>query len=187
MNEAPFEAIVKELSYHGGNLGAARRLFPEAPEPWIDLSTGINPHPYPLPQLSPGLWTRLPEPGELAALEAAAARRYGANASDTVAAPGTQAIIQILARLRPKARVGVLGFSYSGHARAWRAAGAAVETVDDIGDLAAFDVAIVVNPNNPDGRLIESVDLAELHGKIASARRPAGRRRSVHGPRPARP
>ena len=34
---------------HGGDLAAARRLFPDAPEPFIDLSTGINPNPYPLP------------------------------------------------------------------------------------------------------------------------------------------
>ena len=67
--------------------------------------------------------------------------------------------MQLLARLRPKPRVGVLGFTYSGHERAWRAAGARVETVDEIADLAAFDVAIVVNPNNPDGRLA-SRDLA---------------------------
>ena len=32
---------------HGGGLIAARRRFPHAPEPWIDLSTGINPHAYP--------------------------------------------------------------------------------------------------------------------------------------------
>src|SRR5688572_265914 len=34
---------------HGGDLDAARRMFPGAPEPFIDLSTGINPFPYPLP------------------------------------------------------------------------------------------------------------------------------------------
>ena len=51
MEEAPFEADLSELSYHGGNLGAARRLYPRAPEPWIDLSTGVNPHAYPLPPL----------------------------------------------------------------------------------------------------------------------------------------
>ncbi len=28
---------------HGGNLHDAKALFPKAPEPWIDLSTGINP------------------------------------------------------------------------------------------------------------------------------------------------
>src|ERR1700726_1771853 len=31
---------------HGGDLGLARRLFPGAPEPFIDLSTGINPFCY---------------------------------------------------------------------------------------------------------------------------------------------
>src|ERR671922_240011 len=52
---------VMEPVSHGGDLDVARREFPSAPEPWIDLSTGINPHPYPLPQLSPELWQRLPE------------------------------------------------------------------------------------------------------------------------------
>ena len=51
---------------HGGDLAAARRRFPDAPEPLIDLSTGINPHPYPLPPLTPDLFTRLPEPEALA-------------------------------------------------------------------------------------------------------------------------
>ncbi len=37
----------REPLLHGGDLGAARRLFPGAPEPFIDLSTGINPNPYP--------------------------------------------------------------------------------------------------------------------------------------------
>src|ERR1700740_215171 len=46
---------------HGGELAAARRLFPAAPEPFIDLSTGINPNPFPLPQLSSDVFARLPE------------------------------------------------------------------------------------------------------------------------------
>ncbi len=41
------------FTYHGGDLGAARAVFPGAPEPWIDLSTGINPVPYPLPAIDP--------------------------------------------------------------------------------------------------------------------------------------
>ncbi|MGA2792684.1 MAG: threonine-phosphate decarboxylase CobD [Roseiarcus sp.] len=168
LNEAPFQAALSELAYHGGNLAAARRLFPRAPLPWIDLSTGVNPQPYPLPAITPDLWARLPEPEHLAALEAAAARRYGAPPSQVVAAPGTQALIQLLARLRPRARVGILGFSYGGHERAWRAAGASVETADEIAALAAFDVAIVVNPNNPDGRLATRASLLQLHGEMAA-------------------
>lgn len=168
MNEAPFEAAWSQLAYHGGNLGVARRLFADAPEPWIDLSTGINPVPYPLPVLTNDSWARLPEPEHLAALEAAAAHRYGASASGTIAAPGTQAIIQSLARLALAGRVAILGFSYSGHERAWRAAGASFEAVEDIADLAAFDVAIVVNPNNPDGRLANRAALVELHQAMAA-------------------
>jgi cobalamin biosynthetic protein CobC len=168
VNEAPFEAALSALSYHGGDLGAARGLYPDAPEPWIDLSTGINPLAYPLPALAPDVWARLPEPDDLAALENAAARRYGAEAANTIAAPGTQALIQLLARLRPARRVGILGFSYAGHARAWAAARAKVVTVEAIADLAAFDVAVVVNPNNPDGRLTRRGDLVELRRKIAA-------------------
>jgi cobalamin biosynthesis protein CobC len=166
VNEAPFEAAMRQLAYHGGNLGAARRLCPDAPEPWIDLSTGINPFAYPLPALAPELWTRLPEPDSLAALESAAAHRYGVQSGQIVSASGTQAIIQWLARLRPGVRAGILGFSYGGHAQAWRATGGRVETVDTIDALAAFDVAIVVNPNNPDGRLASRAALVELHGEL---------------------
>ncbi|TIP78835.1 MAG: threonine-phosphate decarboxylase, partial [Mesorhizobium sp.] len=32
---------------HGGSLGRALALFPNAPQPFVDLSTGINPHSYP--------------------------------------------------------------------------------------------------------------------------------------------
>ena len=150
------------FTYHGGDLGAARAAFPDAPAPWIDLSTGINPVPYPLPSLDPAAWTGLPDAGAARALEAAAARAYGAEAAGTVAAPGTEALIQWLPRLFPARRVGVLGFTYGDHARAWQATGATVETVDTLAALAGFDAAVVVNPNNPDGRLVAPADLAAL-------------------------
>ena len=38
---------------HGGNLATARAMFPNAIEPFIDLSTGINPWPYPVPDNAP--------------------------------------------------------------------------------------------------------------------------------------
>lgn len=153
---------------HGGNLSAARRAFPSAPEPWLDLSTGVSPYPYPFAALPQEVWTRLPDPAALRGLEAAAARAYrtGEGAS-VIAAPGTQAIIGLLPHILPAQRVGVLGFSYSEHARVWRASGAETRVVDEIGELADMDIAVVVNPNNPDGRLISVEDLhaiaAELH------------------------
>jgi len=161
----------RDLRYHGGNINAARRLFPDAPEPWIDLSTGINPVPYPVGAFNPAVWSRLPEPADLAALESAARVAYGATpAMGMVAAPGTQALIQWLPRLFPARRVGVLGFTYQEHATCWRDAGAEVIVVTYLAELAACDIGIVVNPNNPDGRLVSPGDLADVAAVLARRR-----------------
>src|SRR5580700_5349241 len=83
---------------HGGDLAAARRLFPGAPEPFIDLSTGINPQPYPMPSMSPDVFARLPEPAALERLCAAAAKVYGSpSAAHVVAAPGAQMLLPLVA------------------------------------------------------------------------------------------
>lgn len=151
------------MYHHGGNLNSAARAFPGAAKPWIDLSTGINPVPYPFELPSVAAWTRLPEAGATARLEAIAGSAWGARVVEgIVAAPGTQAIIQWLPRLVPARSVGILGFTYGEHAAVWRAAGADVAVVADVGALAAFDVAIVVNPNNPDGRVVPVPDLLAL-------------------------
>ena len=160
------DAAGSRFTYHGGDLGAARTAFPAVPEPWIDLSTGINAHPYPVAPLDPALWTALPEPGAVAGLEAAAARAYGTIPERVVAAPGTQALIQWLPHLAPARRVGVLGWTYREHARCWAASGADVAIVQDLDALARCDVAVVVNPNNPDGRLVAAADLAALAGRV---------------------
>jgi cobalamin biosynthetic protein CobC len=156
---------------HGGDLGEARRLFPQAPEPWIDLSTGINPIPYPWPELEASAFTRLPAPADLAALEAAGAQAYGADPAHVVAAPGTQALIDLIPRLRAPGRVAVLGPTYAEHAASWARAGHAVATVPDLGqgtDMTAADVVVVVNPNNPDGRVMPARDLAAASARLAA-------------------
>src|SRR5258708_36916242 len=66
--------------WHGGDLDAARRLFPAAPQPFIDLSTGINPFSYPVPRLAAETFTRLPGPAALHPPAAVAATAFG-NAS----------------------------------------------------------------------------------------------------------
>ena len=153
---------------HGGDLKEARRRFPDAPEPWIDLSTGINPIAYPLPPLAPDVWARLPQQGNLRELEAVAAGAYGAApAVEVVAAPGTQALIQWLPRLFPAKRVGILQTTYVEHALAWRASGASVESVSELPTLANFDAGVLVNPNNPDGRLIAPGELQEVAHHLA--------------------
>ncbi len=140
---------------HGGRLDAARRLYPDAPQPWIDLSTGVNPHAYPLPPLADEVFTRLPDDDAFAALESAARRNYGVpTGADIVAGGGTQAFIQLLPRVFPAKRVAALGFTYAEHAACWAASGAEVEVVETMEALAGADVGVIVNPNNPDGRLL---------------------------------
>ena len=128
---------------HGGGLDAARRRFPSAPEPWIDLSTGVSPRAYPLPAIAPEAWTRLPDENALAVLEAAAAKAYRAPARiEVVAGAGTQAFIQCLPRLLPARRVATLGFTYAEHAASWRASGARASvaaTLDELADSGRGD------------------------------------------------
>lgn len=152
---------------HGGSLARARALFPGAPEPWVDLSTGISPHPYPFSPPAATAFTRLPEPGRERDLRHAAARAYGAPAADhVVAAPGTQILLPMIAALAPKGRAAVLSPTYAEHARAAATAGFVVDAVGDPADLAGAELAIVVNPNNPDGRLLPRHDLLRMRDRL---------------------
>jgi len=156
-----------EAILHGGDLAAISRRHPDAPRPWIDLSTGINPIPYPVPTIPLASWARLPGKSEDDALRAAAAARYGVAEPDMiVAAPGTQALLQILPRLRPPTTVAVLAPTYEEHALCWRRCGHRVGLVDDLDALAGADVAIVVNPNNPTGRLLPRDALVSLAAQL---------------------
>ncbi len=152
---------------HGGDLSAARRRFPEAPEPWIDLSTGINPVPYPVMNLPSEAWSRLPtQPLEQALLEAAAAR-YGVRDLATIAAaPGTQALIQLLPRIVPKSRVAIVGPTYDEHEACWARQGHDVSIVANLDSAAGADVVIVVNPNNPTGLLLPPATLRRTNGLL---------------------
>lgn len=159
----------REAIWHGGDLATAKALFPQAPEPWIDLSTGINPIPYPLPALPLSLWQRLPgQAEETALLEAARAAYWVRPESGIVAAPGTQILIEALPRLVPDARVAVLGPTYGEHAPAWRKAGAEVREIGDLAEIGEASVVVLVNPNNPDGRIVAPDVLAELAGTLAA-------------------
>ncbi|MCO5090644.1 threonine-phosphate decarboxylase CobD [Bosea sp. (in: a-proteobacteria)] len=158
---------VEEDIWHGGDLATARALFPEAPQPWIDLSTGINPIPYPLPALPLSLWTRLPGADDEAALAAAARAAYRVpDHAAIVAAPGTQILIELLPRLAPAGPVAVLGPTYAEHGHAWRKAGFAVEEAAAVPEAAA--TVVVVNPNNPDGRVMPREDLKRLARRSAA-------------------
>jgi cobalamin biosynthesis protein CobC len=150
-----------DLRFHGGNLAAAERRFGRPEAGWLDLSTGINPNPFPFSVPDRSYWSQLPGEEEIASLCRAAAGFYGVSeGAAIVPAPGVQALIQVLPHLRKSSRVAVFGPTYTEHAWAWTAAGHEVHILDGNriekweNVLAKVDVAILVNPNNPDGRKI---------------------------------
>jgi cobalamin biosynthetic protein CobC len=160
------------FSYHGGRLGAARARYPQARQPWIDLSTGINPKAYPAPRADSIALNRLPDTGELARLEAVAGDAFGVDDPERIVAMGgTEPALRLLPYMLDLQRAIVAGPTYGSHADAWGRAGMPTLTVPDgeldaaVADRAAM---IIVNPNNPDGRLLDRDHLKQLHDTMAA-------------------
>lgn len=156
-------SYVVDLIEHGGNIAGARARFPDVRDPWVDLSTGISPHSYPHSPLPGNVFRRLPEYEVHSQLTLVAARAYGAPSADCVAAaPGTQILLPIVASLIQGRQAAVLSPTYAEHARAARLAGFEVAETGEFEKLAEADLAIVVNPNNPTGRIVPKTDLLDL-------------------------
>ena len=133
---------------HGGGVDAAAARFGGARASWLDLSTGINPVPYPLPPLAPDAWAALPDHNALRALvKTARAFWQVPEGAAVLAAPGASALIARLALLAPPGRVAIPAPTYNEHARAFGLNG--WDVVQD-GPVTA---RVAVHPNNPDGRL----------------------------------
>jgi cobalamin biosynthesis protein CobC len=158
------------FAHHGGRLGVARALFPNVPQPWVDLSTGINPRAYPAPRASQRARNRLPEPTELARLEALAAAAFGVeDPARVVANAGTECALRLLPQIVNLQAAAVVGPTYGSHADAWTRFGALTQTIGrDEADTHAQRAACVtiVNPNNPDGYIVERAQLLTLHDSL---------------------
>ncbi len=153
---------------HGGNIDEASRRFGIETAAWLDLSTGINPRAYPVAQPSPMSLARLPSAAREQRLTMLARSCYGASpTAPIVAAPGSQILIQLVARLRSAPRVAIVVPTYSEHAIAWTREGGNVTAVRDVADCANADVVVIANPNNPDGRRYVPDGLVSLAGRLA--------------------
>ncbi|MDN7140986.1 threonine-phosphate decarboxylase [Pseudomonas sp. JQ170] len=151
---------------HGGRLQRAIQHYGIAREEWLDLSSGIAPWAFTIPDIPLRAWARLPETDD--GLEQAAAAYYGAAPVLPVA--GSQAAIQALPQLRALGTVGVLSPCYAEHAEGWRRAGHRLlelqeEQIEQA--LDSLDVLVVVNPNNPTGRLVPAEQLLAWHERLA--------------------
>ncbi|BCG62575.1 MAG: cobalamin biosynthetic protein CobC [Methyloprofundus sp.] len=135
---------------HGGRIQEAAQQY-QIPLPnWLDLSTGINPIAYPVPDIPNSVWQRLPE--EQDHLIVSATQYY--QCDSLLAVAGSQAAIQNLPKLRAQGTTGILSPSYAEHAHAWQKSGhntlnIAATEIDQYVDK--LDTLILVNPNNPTG------------------------------------
>ncbi|WP_108484909.1 threonine-phosphate decarboxylase [Oceaniglobus ichthyenteri] len=133
---------------HGGALDAACARWGGTRADWIDLSTGINPVPFPLPDLLLSDWAALPDAGARTGLEQAARAFWNVPPNaDILAAPGASCLISALPRCLPGKRVQIRTDTYNEHAAAFQAAGWAVSATPG-------DVQVVVHPNNPTGEFL---------------------------------
>ncbi|MCP8686506.1 threonine-phosphate decarboxylase CobD [Marinobacterium sedimentorum] len=152
---------------HGGRLRAAARQQGIALHRWLDLSTGLNPHAWPVPALDPQCWARLPEDDD--GLEAAARAYYGCDSLLPVA--GSQAAIQALPGLRPPSRVRVMSPGYLEHQHAWHLAGHEVTPVSvrELREsLPASDVLVLIHPGNPCGERFSADELLGWQRQLAA-------------------
>lgn len=143
---------------HGGGLDGAIARFGGHRAAWEDLSTGINPRPYPIPDLPADAWTALPDQGAMDALEAAARDFWMVPAGAAVlAAPGASSLIAKIPSLLPTGTVRIVERTYNEHEAAFRAHGWSVVRGEE-GERA--DARVVVHPNNPTGFMWSGADEA---------------------------
>ncbi len=132
-------------TWHGGGLEAAKQHFGGGD--WIDLSTGINPHPWPGTADMAIDWRRLPDAEALARLEAVAASYFGVDARHVCAVPGSEIGLRLVgALIGGPARHIAPGYRTHGE----MIAGSTAINPDDAAQWSG--TLILANPNNPDGR-----------------------------------
>ncbi len=133
---------------HGGGVDAAAARFGGQRADWIDLSTGINPQPYPIPALPADAWNALPDAAAQTALEDAARAFWQVPAGTALlAVPGASSAIARIPALAQPGTVRIPGPTYNEHAASFAESGWEVVEKGDT------DAAVHVHPNNPNGRL----------------------------------
>ncbi|WP_286235147.1 threonine-phosphate decarboxylase CobD [Thalassotalea sediminis] len=143
---------------HGGQLRKVSEQYHIPVDEWLDLSTGIAPFSYPVPAIPQIIWQQLPQYSP--ELLTAAKQYY--HCDNVLVSNGSQAIISILPTLwqkqnRKSTQVYLPFKGYKEHAQAWGNAGFEVHWYYDelpaLEQLTSNCVLVVINPNNPTGKL----------------------------------
>ena len=144
---------MKSARDHGGGLDAAIATYGGQRADWLDLSTGINPMPYPLPQMPADSWTALPDKAAFTRLYDLARSFWQVpDGAAIIGATGASAIIAALPHTIPQGDLCIPGPTYNEHGAAFRAAGWSLGQDPS-------HVLVAVHPNNPDGRLWQADEL----------------------------
>ena len=153
---------------HGGDIDLAIKKYGGQRKDWIDLSTGINRTSYPWQESVKVHLRDLPGSKLLMSLEEAASRAYKiAVDTETVATSGAQQIINLLpTHLNKYSSVAILGPTYNEYEKAFKSSNLRTNTVAEISNLSCNDIAIIVNPNNPTGKVITEEELEDLSKKV---------------------
>jgi cobalamin biosynthetic protein CobC len=157
--------------FHGGALDRAMTLYGGNRADWLDLSTGINPRPWPVPPISADSWQRLPDAAAHAWLVAVARKYYRVpEGFSIVPAPGTQSLIEALPRLLGGGTATIiapLAGTYREHANCCIKVGRSVGEAllpQDVPDNETL--AIAVHPNNPDGMFHDKSQMLKLADRM---------------------
>ncbi|WP_325097338.1 aminotransferase class I/II-fold pyridoxal phosphate-dependent enzyme [Marinomonas spartinae] len=149
--------------HHGGDLHHWQRKVGNDTLDWLDLSSACNREPWPVPEIDPILWSELPDQTSL--LDQAA-HFYGIR--PIAIGAGSQHIIEslplFLSYRHAKKRACVPRIGYQEHAFAWQKWGYELVFYDAVNELLEMEwsVAVVIQPNNPTGAMVESVLIKAL-------------------------
>ncbi|TYL49367.1 aminotransferase class I/II-fold pyridoxal phosphate-dependent enzyme [Marinomonas sp. IMCC 4694] len=154
---------------HGGDLAYWQRKVGNAALHWLDLSSACNREPWPVPEVDASLWMNLPD--QTALLDEA--ETYFTHRPSAIGA-GSQHIIECLPVLLKHAlpvrdvavrmRAFVPRIGYQEHAFAWQKWGYDLVYYDALSELLTqrWDVAVVIQPNNPTGEWATADCIAQL-------------------------
>lgn len=159
---------------HGGDIEGAAAHFGIPLAEWIDLSTGMNPEPYPVEALAVEVFHKLPYQSQ--SFIESSARYYGSE--QFVAVAGSQAAIQWLPQLLADLPVLLPSVGYRDHYEYWHQrhsvdfydsldASVAAEEISDRLSQNSRQHLLVINPNNPSGIQFSIQQIIEWSGMLS--------------------
>jgi cobalamin biosynthesis protein CobC len=157
---------VSDNIFHGGE---PPETGSDKSKPWLDLSTGISPWAWPIPAIDPAVFQALPRKRDEEAALGAAAIYYGLGADgDICLGPGSQALLQAVPEVLPPGNVAILEPTYGEHGHRWSQAGHVVDAVADLTGVGpGHRYVVLVNPNNPTGRVHTKEELLALATELS--------------------